>query len=78
MYNVWPKCLDILIIHIAYKKNQHILFEGFRQILVWGYGNILDPKNLVGCYTKGINSSLIFFLNTLHYLNLLPQAIGLT
>ena len=49
------KYLDIPIKYISYRKNQHIFIKRFWRILVWGYWDILKPKN----QTRGKNHSKI-------------------
>ena len=41
---MFSKCIDISIIYLAYKKDQHILVWRCQDILVWGYQEILDQK----------------------------------
>ena len=42
LYQTIPN--DNPIIHITYKKNQHILVWGYQHILVWKYQPCLGPK----------------------------------
>ena len=42
--NLFSKCLDISIIYLAYKKDQHILVWRCQDILAEGYQEILDQK----------------------------------
>ena len=39
-----PKCLDIPIIYIAYKKNRQILVWKYQKNLIWRYRRILGSK----------------------------------